>query len=109
MLTAAVALYVACRPQATTGWLRRFLGEGVMARFWVVGGEYADTSFERLAKGASEERHGPFMSYDEAYATWQARARATIDDALVRFRIVEEGQPAASRSAAADAGGAARP
>jgi hypothetical protein len=80
-----------------------------MARFWVVGGEYADASFERLATGAREERHGPFMSYDEAYATWQARARATIDDALVRFRIVEEGQPAASRSAAADAGGAARP
>ena len=80
-----------------------------MARFWVVGGEYADTGFERLAKGASEERHGPFMSYDEAYATWQARARATIDDALVRFRIVEEGHPLAPRSAAADADGAARP
>ena len=80
-----------------------------MARFWVVGGEYADSSFERLAKGASEERHGPFMSYEEAYATWQARARATIDDALVRFRIVEEGQPAAPRSAAADSGGAVSP
>jgi hypothetical protein len=81
----------------------------VMARFWVVGGEYADMSFERLAKGAREERHAPFMSYDEAYATWQARARATIDDALVRFRIVDEGQPTTPRSAAADTGGAANP
>ena len=80
-----------------------------MARFWVVGGEYADSSFERLAKGASEERHGPFMSYEEAYTTWQARARATIDDALVRLRIVEEGQPAARRSAAAHRGGAVSP
>ena len=79
-----------------------------MAGFWVVGGEYADTGFERLAKGAREERHGPFMSYDEAYATWQARARATIDDAMVRFRIVEEGQPVA-RVAAPDASSAASP
>jgi hypothetical protein len=66
-----------------------------MAHFWVVGGEYADGAFERLAKGAREERHGPFMSYAEAYALWQARARATIDDALVRFRILEEGGAAA--------------
>jgi hypothetical protein len=61
-----------------------------MARFWVVGGEYADARFERLAPGAREERHGPFASYDEAHAVWQARARATIDDALIRFRIIEE-------------------
>jgi hypothetical protein len=61
-----------------------------MARYWVVGGEYADVSFERLAPGAREERHGPFASYDDAYAVWQVRARATIDDALVRFRIIEE-------------------
>lgn len=61
-----------------------------MARYWVIGGEYADVSFEHLAAGAREERHGPFASYGEAYAVWQARARATIDDALVRFRIVEE-------------------
>ena len=61
-----------------------------MARYWVVGGEYADVKFERLAPGAREERHGPFPTYAEAYTVWQARARATIDDALIRFRIVEE-------------------
>jgi hypothetical protein len=65
-----------------------------MARYWVIGGEYADTSFNRLAPGTREERHGPFASYEEAYEVWQARARATIDDALVRFRIVEESQAA---------------
>jgi hypothetical protein len=86
-----------------------FADGDVMARFWVVGGEYADTSFERLAKGAREERHGPFMSYEEAYATWQARARATIDDALVRFRIVEEGKSAATPARAAATGGAVSP
>lgn len=66
-------------------------GISVMARYWVVGGEYADVSFERLAQGAREERLGPYASYGEAYAVWQARARATVDDALVRFRIIEEG------------------
>jgi hypothetical protein len=62
-----------------------------MARYWVVGGEYADTRFERLAPGVQEERHGPYASYDEAHKVWEARARATIDDALIRFRIIEEG------------------
>lgn len=61
-----------------------------MARYWVIGGEYADARFETLALGTSEERHGPFASYDDAYIVWQARARATVDDALVRFRIIEE-------------------
>jgi NADPH-dependent curcumin reductase CurA len=61
-----------------------------MGRFWVIGGEYADARFEQLAPGARLERHGPFARYDEAHAVWQARARATIDDALIRFRIVEE-------------------
>lgn len=67
-----------------------------MERYWVIGAEYADVSFERLAPGAREERHGPFASYGEAYTVWQARARATIDDALVRFRIVEDGDRLAS-------------
>ena len=61
-----------------------------MARYWVIGGEYADTRFERLAPGTREQRRGPFASYAEAYEVWQVRARATIDDALIRFRIVEE-------------------
>ena len=62
----------------------------MMARYWVIGGEYADTSFERLAEGSREERLGPFSSYDDAYDTWRSRARATVDDALIRFRIIEE-------------------
>jgi hypothetical protein len=57
-------------------------------RYWVVGGEYQDTTFTVFAPGAREERYGPFASYDEAYAAWSARARATIDYATVRYRIV---------------------
>jgi hypothetical protein len=67
-----------------------------MAQFWVVGGEYTDTTFTRLAPGKVLERLGPFASYDEAYEVWVARARATIDDATVRYRIIEGAAPAAA-------------
>jgi uncharacterized protein DUF4170 len=82
---------VARSPQAnrTTAW--KSGASEAMARYWVVGGEYSDTRFEELAPGTTAERYGPFSSYDEAYRVWQARARATVDDALVRFRILEEG------------------
>ena len=58
--------------------------------YWVIGGEYTDLTFTKLAPGAREERHGPFAAYKEAYEVWQSRARATIDDAMVRFRIIEQ-------------------
>ena len=59
-------------------------------RFWVVGGEYADSRFDRMADGGSEKRHGPFDDYAAARAEWQARAWATVDQALARYRIEEE-------------------
>ena len=62
-----------------------------MARFWVCGGEYADTTFTTLAGGAEELRLGPFESYARARAEWRARAMATADNAHVRFRIEKEG------------------
>ncbi|HUZ72776.1 MAG TPA: DUF4170 domain-containing protein [Stellaceae bacterium] len=62
--------------------------------YWVVGGEYTDTTFTTLAPGRREERIGPFASYDEAYAQWSARARATIDDATIWYRIIAEGKRA---------------
>jgi len=58
--------------------------------FWVIGGEYRDTQFKEIAPGQSEERHGPFATYEEAHKKWSARAWATVDDAMARFRIVEE-------------------
>jgi hypothetical protein len=64
-------------------------------RYWVVGGEYTDTSFRAFAPGKTEERYGPYDSYHEAYQAWSARARATIDDATIRYRIQSEDRSAA--------------
>jgi Domain of unknown function (DUF4170) len=66
-------------------------GKRKMARYWVIGGEYADTSFERMAGGRPEERIGPFDDYQSAKAVWQARAWASVDNAHARYRIEEEG------------------
>lgn len=59
-------------------------------RYWVVGGEYADATFQKPAPGKAEERLGPFATYEEAHKAWAARAWATVDDALMRFRIVSD-------------------
>jgi hypothetical protein len=64
-----------------------------MAEFWVVGGEFADARFEALAPGRTMERLGPFASYEEARKIWKARTMATIDNALVRYRVAEAGAP----------------
>ncbi|MCA3247858.1 MAG: DUF4170 domain-containing protein [Azospirillum sp.] len=61
--------------------------DGMATRFWVEGGEHADATFTALAAG-KEERHGPFATYEEARAVWQARTMATIDNALARFKVV---------------------
>ena len=60
-----------------------------MAHYWVIGGEYADTSFRTLASGARLEQHGPFATYKEAFALWQMRAWKTVDDCNFRFRVLE--------------------
>jgi hypothetical protein len=61
-----------------------------MPEFWVVGGEYADATFEKMRGGARPETYGPFPSYDVAYKEWHGRTMQTIDNALVRYRIVNE-------------------
>ena len=61
-----------------------------MAEFWVVGGEYTDTDFKRLADDVGLERYGPFHTYEAARKEWQARNMARIDNAMVRYRIIEE-------------------
>ena len=58
--------------------------------YWVIGGEYRDPTFTVLAPGTQEERLGPFASYDEARKVWAARAWATVDNALMRFRIIAD-------------------
>ncbi len=59
------------------------------ASFWVVGGQYADTQFRKLARGATEERLGPFAKYADAMEVWRGKAWATVDDGFSRYRIEE--------------------
>ena len=58
-----------------------------MKRFFVVGGIYADTGFDRIAEGGKEERIGPFQTREEAQKVWQGKAWSTVDDALSQYRI----------------------
>ena len=55
---------------------------------WVVGGEYADSGFSRLAPGKELEVYGPF-EHGEALGFWRALASKSIDDALMRYDIRE--------------------
>jgi hypothetical protein len=64
-------------------------------RYWVVGGEYRDSTFREIAPGQQLERLGPFTSYAEAHKAWATRAWSTVDDALMRFRIISERSEAA--------------
>jgi hypothetical protein len=57
--------------------------------FWVIGGEYADTSFGILANGAEEERFGPFTE-SGAHECWRALTGKTVDNAMVRYFVRNE-------------------
>jgi len=62
-----------------------------MARtYYVVGGEYADTTFTTLAPGQSEETFGPFEER-QAHECWRALTGKTVDNAMVRYFIREAG------------------
>src|SRR5208283_2286926 len=60
--------------------------DAMAKQFYVIGGEYADTSFKTIAAGKTEERHGP-LSEKEAYDLWRALTGKTVDNALVRYRV----------------------
>jgi hypothetical protein len=55
-------------------------------KYFVVGGEYADTSFTTIAPGHEEERFGPFDER-EAHVCWRALTGKTVDNAMVRYFI----------------------
>jgi len=54
--------------------------------YYVVGGEYADTSFTVIAPGHAEERFGPFEE-QEAHICWRALTGKSVDNAMVRYFI----------------------
>ncbi len=57
-----------------------------MSKYYVVGGEYADTSFMSIADGKSEEIYGPFAER-EANDFWRSITGKTVDNAMIRYRI----------------------
>lgn len=54
--------------------------------YWVVGGEYADSSFTKLAAGKQLEVFGPFEKW-EGLGFWRALTSRSVDDAMVRYDI----------------------
>ena len=54
---------------------------------YVVGGEYADTRFVRLAPDHALEVFGPFTPA-EALIQWRAKTALTIDSCLHRYDVV---------------------
>ena len=61
--------------------------------YWVIGGEYAETSFTRMQSGKELEVYGPFDRWDEALGFWRGLTSKSVDDALVRYDIRENYQP----------------
>jgi len=59
--------------------------------FYVIGGEYADTSFSTIADGKTEERHGPFNA-KEAYDFWRSVTGKTVDNAMIRYDVRDESE-----------------
>src|SRR5262249_12779614 len=58
----------------------------------VVGGEYADTTFTRMAKNKQIEVYGPFEK-SEALGFWRGLTAKSVDDALVRYDIRKNYHP----------------
>jgi hypothetical protein len=60
--------------------------------YWVVGGEYADSAFSKLAAGATLEVFGPFEKW-EALGFWRGVTGKTVDNAMVRYDIRKNYDP----------------
>jgi hypothetical protein len=58
-----------------------------VAVWFVVGGEYADVDFAKIAEGQKLETYGPFHRA-EALAVWRSITAKTVDSALTRYDIV---------------------
>ncbi|MBM3491549.1 MAG: hypothetical protein FJX68_14100 [Alphaproteobacteria bacterium] len=58
-------------------------------KYWIVGGEYTDTRFERLIEG-SERPMGPYASREVALGTWRRLAADTKANCHARHTIAEE-------------------
>ncbi len=61
--------------------------------YWVIGGEYANSSFTTMQSGKELEVYGPFDKWEEALGFWRGLTSKSVDDALVRYDIRENYQP----------------
>ena len=55
--------------------------------YWVVGGNYENTKFEKIKKGHKMEKYGPFNSYEEAKKEWDFYSWKNVDDCYIRYVI----------------------
>ncbi|TAN51024.1 MAG: DUF4170 domain-containing protein [Rhodospirillales bacterium] len=62
-----------------------------LAVWYVVGGEFADASFARMAEGRPLEIYGPFAR-KEAMERWRAITGRTVDNALARYTVEQQGE-----------------
>ncbi len=54
----------------------------------VIGGELKDVSGVEFRDLSKIDMVGAYPSYDAAFRAWQARAQATVDNALMRYFII---------------------
>ncbi len=59
----------------------------MIQEYWVVGGSYRDADFAALKEGTGEV-YGPFLTYDEALGSWNARTERSRAEATTRFSVV---------------------
>ena len=59
--------------------------------YFVVGGRYSDTTFTSLTNGDPTE--GPFDSYEEAVEVWRVASMQHVDEAFVRYLVVQAATP----------------
>jgi hypothetical protein len=71
----------------------------IPCKFWIIGGEYDDVSFERLIDG-TQSLAGPYPSYERALGEWRRLAESTRCNAHHRYVIAHEPPPRSHAAAA---------
>ena len=56
--------------------------------YWIVGGEYEDTSFKNIKSGEELKKLGPFKTYDLAKKEWDKISWEKVDNCCVRYIIL---------------------
>ena len=56
--------------------------------YFVVGGNFRDTSFKIHENGFKREKFGPFKSYEEAKQFWEKISWENVDKCNVRYIIL---------------------